>query len=86
MKVHIDGINSASIRAEMAKDGYTVAELLGTFSHPYLSDSPDYVVRLWRAADALVFETNGDSVWDNDAEGFSALCEVFGVNVTDFAS
>jgi len=81
MKVSIDSINSAGIRAEMNKDHYSTAELLGTFTHPQHPDSPDWVVRLYRAADALVFDTNGDPVWENDSEGFAKVVSEYGVDL-----
>ena len=80
-KISIDFINSAGIRAEMAKDSYTTAELLGTFTHPQHSDSNDWTVRLYRAADSLVFDTNGDPVWENDSEGFAAIVAEYGIDM-----
>jgi hypothetical protein len=80
-KIGIDFINSAGIRAEMVKDSCATAELLGTFTHPEHSDSNDWTIRLYRAADALVFDTNGDPVWEGDREGFAALVKDYGIDL-----
>ena len=79
MKVSIDSINSAGIRAEMARDSYTTADLLGTFTHP-IHEGSDWVVTLYRAADSLVFTTNGDPVWEN-TDAFSQLLEEYGIDI-----
>jgi hypothetical protein len=80
MKVSIDSIKSAGIRSEMARDSYTTAELLGTYSHPQ-HEGNDWTIRLYRAADSLVFETNGDPVWEG-MNGFDALAAEYGVDLT----
>lgn len=77
MKVSIDSINSAGIRAEMARNHYGFAELLGTYTHPVHSGN-DWTVRLYRAADALVFATNADPVWEG-TESFDLLAAEYGV-------
>lgn len=78
MKVSIEYITSAGIRAEMKRDAYTTAELLGTYTHP-TREGNDSTVRLYRACDALVFETNGDPVWEN-MDGFEALAAEYGID------
>lgn len=75
MKIAIDAINSAAIRAEMKRDSYKTAELLGTYSHPKHPDSNDWRVTLYYAADSYVFETNGDPVWDNNPDFKAMLAE-----------
>ena len=82
MKVSIESINSAGIRAEMTRDHYTVAELLGTFTHP-THEGNDWTVRLYRAADALVFATNADPVWEG-SEDFDTLAAEYGVDLSQW--
>jgi len=79
MKVSIDSINSAGIRAEMKKDSYTTAEFFGSFAHP-TREGNDWQIRLYRAADSLVFDTNGDPVWENQP-GFDELLAEYGIEV-----
>ena len=64
----------------MSKDGYTVAELLGTFQHPKHPDSNDWTLRLFRAADSLVFATNADPIWEGDPS-FDLLVEEYGIDM-----
>lgn len=80
MKVSIDSINSAGIRSEMEKNHYSTADYLGTFRHPQ-HDGPDWAIRLYRAADALVFDTNADPVWQGYGTGFDELAAEYGVNL-----
>lgn len=80
MKISIDRINSAAIRNEMARDHYSTAEFLGTYSHPDHPHSRDWQVTLYRAADSLVLETNGDPVWEN-VPGFSDICKEYGIAI-----
>ena len=82
MKVSIHSINSAGIRAAMTRDHYTVAELLGTFTHP-THEGNDWTVRLYRAADALVFATNADPVWEG-SEDFNTLAAEYGVDLSQW--
>jgi hypothetical protein len=86
MKISIHSITSIGIRNEMEKDSYTTAELLGTFTHPDHPSSSDWTVRLYRAADQLVFETNGDPVWENDTEGFAVIVRDYGINMDSVIS
>lgn len=85
-KVSIDFIDSVGIRAEMEKDSYTTAEFFGTYVHPDHPDSKDWEVRLYRAADSLVFETNGDPVWEGDHEGFASLLKEYGIDLASAIS
>lgn len=84
MRIHRDRINSSAIRNEMARDHYEYAELLGTFNHPKYPDSEDHRVTLYCAADALVFDTNADPVWDGQF-AFDALVEEYGINLEEVA-
>lgn len=77
MKVGIQALNSAGIVAEMKKDSYSTAELLGTFTHPQ-HEGNDWVVRLYRAADSLVFDTNGDPVWEG-TDAFDSLMAEYAI-------
>jgi hypothetical protein len=79
MKVGIEYINSAAIRAEMRLNHYTTAEVLGTYQHPFNVGS-DWVIRLYRAADQLVFDTNADPVWES-YDNFHALAAEYGINL-----
>lgn len=80
MQIPIDRIDSIAIQNEMSKYHYSTAELLGTYGHP-TREGADYVIRLYRAADALVFSTNGDAAWHGMPD-FDALCAEYGVNVS----
>lgn len=81
MKISIDRVDSIAIRNEMSKDHYSTAEILGTYAHKDHPDNADWTVRLYRAADTLVFSTNGDAIWNGTAE-FDALCEEYGVDIS----
>ncbi len=71
----------------MQRDSYSTAELLGTFQHPQHLDSNDWTVRLYRAADELVFETNGDPVWETtNPSDFAALVMQYGINIEEALS
>ena len=79
MTVSIESINSAGIRAEMKKGGYTTAEFFGSFAHP-THEGNDWTVRLYRAADSLVIDTNGDPVWENQP-GFEELLAEYQIDL-----
>ena len=81
MKIPIDCITSEGIRNEMSRDSYQFAEYYGTFRHPEHADSRDADIKLYCAADMLVFETNGDPVWASMSENFAALAEEYGIDV-----
>jgi len=81
MKIPIDRINSVGIRAEMHRDSYQFADFLGTFLHPDHPERGDWCITLYRAADTLVFETNGDPVWETNGEDFKALATEYGIDV-----
>ena len=81
MKISIHSITSAAIRNEMARDSYTTADLLGTYTHPDHPSSNDWMVRFYRAADQLVFETNADPIWEADAQGFAAIIRDYGIDM-----
>lgn len=74
-----DRINSAAIRSEMERDHYATAEFLGTYSHPSHPNSRDWEITLYRAADALVAETNGDPVWEHSPD-FDQLLAEYSIN------
>jgi hypothetical protein len=81
MKIPIDRINSVGIRTEMHRDSYQFAEFYGTYRHPLHPDSRDWDIALYCAADTLVWETNGDPVWESESEDFRALAAEYGVDV-----
>ena len=81
MKVSINSINSGGIRAEMRKDSYTTAEFFGSFTHP-TREGNNWTVRIYRAADSLVIDTNGDPVWENQP-GFNELLAEYGINLAE---
>ena len=81
MKIPIDRINSVGIRAEMHRDSYQFAEFYGEFCHPLHRDSRDWDITLYRAADTLVFATNGDPVWASMQEDFNSLAAEYGIDV-----
>ena len=86
MNISIHSITSIGIRNEMEKDYYTTAELLGTFTHLDHPSSSDWTVRLYRAADQLVFETNGDPVWETETKGFAAIVRDHGIDMDSVIS
>ncbi len=77
MKVSIDSINSAGIRSEMARDSYSTAYLACAKQHPVRSGA-DWTIRLYRAADRWVIDTNADPVWDGTPE-FELLLREYGI-------
>ena len=81
MKIPIDCVTSVGIRNEMSRDSYQFAEFYGEFAHPDHADSRDACIKLYYAADMLVFETNGDPVWASMGENFAALAEEYGIDV-----
>jgi hypothetical protein len=84
MKIPIDCITSVGIRNEMHRDSYQFAEFFGRFSHPLHPDSRDAEVKLYRAADSLVFETNGDPIWqDCTPDAFDAAVQEYGINLEE---
>lgn len=83
MKVHINTIRAEDIRDEMRRDSYQYAELLGTFNHPEHTSSP-WTVRLYRAADALVIDSNGTAIWDG-TEDFDDYCDDYGIKIATYA-
>ena len=68
----------------MSKDSYTTAELIGTFTHP-VKTGADWTVRLYFAADQLVFDTNADPVWACSPE-FDLLVAEYGINIDSAVS
>jgi hypothetical protein len=82
MKISIDSINSASVRQEYRNLHCNYGEFLGTYTHPENSDQRDWDVALYRVVDTLVFVTNGDPVWANNAD-FDLLVEEYGININD---
>ena len=81
MKIPIDCITSEGIRNEMSRDSYQFAEYYGTFRHPEHADSRDADIKLYCAADTLVFETNGDPIWASMSEDFNSLAAEYGIDV-----
>jgi len=83
MKIPIDCINSVGIAYEMHRDSYQFAQYYGTFSHPDHGDCRDWDIKLYYAADMLVFETNGDPVWASMHEDFESLAKAYNIDVAE---
>jgi hypothetical protein len=86
MKTSIDSVQSIAIRSEYENAHCNHAEYFGTFAHPEHPDSRDWMITLYRVCDTLVFETNGDPVWQNCAgnycgDGFDLLIAEYGIDL-----
>lgn len=86
MKTSIDSVRSCAIRNEYEAAHCNHAEFFGRFAHPDHPNSPDWMVTLYRVCDALVFETNGDPVWQNHdgnfcGDGFELLVTEYGIDL-----
>ena len=84
MKISIDSVQSVSIRNEYLAAHCNHAEFFGTFRHPEHSENRDWCISLYSVCDELVFETNGDPVWEvtNPSE-FAALVAEYGISIED---
>ena len=84
MKINIDRVQSVSIRNEYISAHCNHADFFGTYRHPEHPDSADWMITLYSVCDELVFETNGDPVWEvsNPAE-FAALVLEYGINIEE---
>jgi hypothetical protein len=84
MKIQIDSVQSVAIRNEYTSLHCNHADFFGTFRHPDHPDSSDWCVTLYSVCDELVFETNGEPVWEvtNHAE-FAALVMEYGINIEE---
>lgn len=78
MKTPIDCINSAGIRAEMARDSYPFAYLACAKQHP-TKPGPDWTIRLYRAADRWVLDTNADPIWEGTPD-FEPTLREYGIH------
>ena len=82
MKISIDSVTSLAIQAEYKQAHCRHAEYLGSFCHPDHPDSADWVIHLYEVCDALVFETNGDPIWQQyNYEAFDSLLESYGIDL-----
>ena len=82
MKIQIDSVQSVSIRNEYKNAHCRHAEYLGSFQHPQHPDSQDWVIHLYEVCNALVFETNGDPIWQQfNYEAFDSLLESYGIDL-----
>ena len=84
MKINIDSVKSVSIRNEYKNAHCNHANFFGSFRHPDHPDSADWMITLYSVCDELVFETNGDPVWEttNPSE-FAALVLEYGISIED---
>lgn len=84
MKISIDSVQSVSIRNEYKNAHCNHADFFGTFRHPDHPDSSDWCVTLYSVCDELVFETNGDAIWEttNPSE-FAALVLEYGIDLSE---
>jgi hypothetical protein len=64
MKIKIEDINSAGIKAQAKIDGITEITLLGAFDHPDHQGSNDWSIRIYDFGGVKVADTNGDPVWE----------------------
>jgi hypothetical protein len=84
MKISIDSVKSLSICNEYLAAHCNHAEFFGTFRHPEHTDSQDWCITLYSVCDQLVFETNGDPVWEcGNPAGFEALVAEYGINIEE---
>ena len=84
MKIQIDSVQSVAIRNEYTSLHCNHADFFGTFRHPDHPDSSDWCVTLYSVCDELVFETNGEPVWEvtNHAE-LAALVMEYGISIEE---
>jgi len=82
MKIGIDTVKSISIRNEYRNAHCNHANFFGTFRHPDHPDSSDWCITLYSVCDELVFETNGEPVWEvTNAGDFARLVLEYGIDV-----
>ena len=84
MKISIDSVQSVSIRNEYKNAHCNHANFFGSFRHPDHPDSADRMITLYSVCDELVFETNGDAIWEttNPSE-FAALVLEYGIDLSE---
>lgn len=87
MKISIESVSSVAIRSEYIAAHCNHANFFGKFRHPDHLDSNDWTITLYAVCDELVFETNGNPVWEttNPSE-FAALVLEYGINLDDVLS
>lgn len=87
MKIQLDSVSSVAIRDEYKNAHCKHADFFGTFRHPDHPDSNDWCVTLYAVCDELVFETNGNPVWEttNPSE-FAVLVLEYGIRIEDALS
>ena len=84
MKINIDSVKSVAIRNEYTSLHCNHANFFASFRHPDHPDSADWMVTLYSVCDELVFETNGDPVWETtNPSGFAALVLEYGISIED---
>lgn len=82
MKTGIDTVKSVSIRDEYRNANCHYANFYGTYWHPDHIGNMDWAVTLYGVCDELVFETNGDPVWEfNQSEQFTAIQLEYGIDI-----
>ena len=84
MKINIDSVKSVAIRNEYTSMHCNHADFFGTFRHPDHPDSADWMITLYSVCDELVFETNGDPIWETtNPSDFAALVLEYGISIDD---
>jgi hypothetical protein len=84
MKINIDSVKSVAIRNEYTSLHCNHADFFGTFRHPDHPDSADWMITLYSVCDELVFETNGDPIWETtNPRDFAALVLEYGISIED---
>lgn len=78
MKISIEDINSAGIKAQAKIDGIKEITLLGTFDHPDHQGSNDWRIRIYDFGGVKVADTNGDPVWEeSDPSAWASMMEEY---------
>jgi hypothetical protein len=78
MKISIEDINSAGIKAQAKIDGIKEITLLGTFDHPDHQSSNDWRIRIYDFGGVKVADTNGDPVWEeSDPSAWADMMEEY---------
>jgi hypothetical protein len=82
MKISIDSVKSLAIQTEYRHAHCRHADYLGSFQHPQHLHSADWTLHLYSVCDELVFETNGDPVWETtNPSDFATLALEYGIDL-----
>lgn len=82
MKTDIDTVKSITIRNAYRNANCHYANVYGTYWHPERIGNVDWAVTLYGVCAELVFETNGDPIWESSQpDQFAAIQTEYGIDI-----